>query len=591
MVDPPDSKNPPTPSTAGEQRGIEPEVDSLSTLVPEQVPLEWRDSLPPQALTEAQTPGADTTSPDVDIIWPWADDADQSWWSRLRSLKAAWETKHRRPSAHDEPVTTEADRLEPAARTGDVATEAIGNLEEHLASLAALRDVCASIDRRLARVEEVSGQRHRATIDEALHDVCSQMSNRLVRVEAAVERTEGFVAQKPWDLSTSAHTRLEHVEETLRLTQQALADRTLHELCRNIETRLERTEDTLHRREGIVAESLQQLSARMTARFAEVEETLRRTQKSLADSMPPDMGVNIERQLAQARTVLQRAEEAAADKTLHELCQNIEARLERTEETLHRSEGFVAEWLQDFSARTTARLATVEETIQRIERVVSRGTVEQQPSVRMDDRLVHTAETAYRRVLASAVLFLNRFAKIRQTNRPIQLPWMAGLAVPVLVVVAVLAIGDLIRTSRGVEPEKVGPATTTDQISAPVVPATNEGIGATSTTAVMANAPRSSTGSVVSAPQQRSPDRESAPTTARRSKFVGTLSITSVPSGASVSLNGKPAGKTPLRLPRQPAGSLAVQIRHDGFERWSAAVLVPADQLTQVTANLRASAR
>ena len=113
----------------------------------------------------------------------------------------------------------------------------------------------------------------------------------------------------------------------------------------------------------------------------------------------------------------------------------------------------------------------------------------------MDDRLVHTAETAYRGVLASAVFFLNRFAKIRQMNRPIQLPWMARLAVPVLVVVAVFAIGDLIRTSRGVDPEKVGPATTTDQISAPVVPATNEGIGATSTTAVMANAPRSSTGS------------------------------------------------------------------------------------------------
>jgi hypothetical protein len=46
---------------------------------------------------------------------------------------------------------------------------------------------------------------------------------------------------------------------------------------------------------------------------------------------------------------------------------------------------------------------------------------------------------------------------------------------------------------------------------------------------------------------------------------------------------------TPLRLRRQRAGSLAVQVAHDGFERWSAAVLVPADQLTQVTATLRAA--
>jgi hypothetical protein len=75
----------------------------------------------------------------------------------------------------------------------------------------------------------------------------------------------------------------------------------------------------------------------------------------------------------------------------------------------------------------------------------------------------------------------------------------------------------------------------------------------------------------------------------RSPRFVGTLSITSVPSGASVSINGKPAGVTPLRLARQRAGSLAVQVAHDGFERWSAAVVVPADRLTQVTAKLRAA--
>ncbi len=274
MVVPPDSKNPPTASAAGEQHGgdltrngptsagdfdtvpdprLEPEVDSLSTFVPEHVPLERRDSVPPGALTQAQRPP-------VDIVWP-DDDADRWWWSRLRSLKASWEKKHPRRSAHDEPVTTEANRLGSAARTDEATMDAIRIVEKHLASLAALRDVCASIDRRLARVEEVSVQRDRATIDEALHDVCSQMYDRLVRVEAAVQRTEGFVAEKPWDLSTIALKRLEHVEETLRLTQQSLADSTLPEMC-----------------------------------------------------------VNIDRQLVQARMALQRTEEAVADKTLHELC-------------------------------------------------------------------------------------------------------------------------------------------------------------------------------------------------------------------------------------------------------------------------------
>jgi hypothetical protein len=677
MVVPPDSRNPPTASHAGDQYGsdltlngptsaadvvpdlrLKPEVDSASILVPEHVPLERRDSVPLGAPTQPQRPH-------VPIFF--TDEADRSWLSRLLSLKAPWKKGHLRRSACDEPVTMEADMLEPAAWTGDAdrsslsrlpslkaPMEVIGNLEKQPASPAALRDISASIDQRLARVEGVSGQRDGATIDEALHHLCSQMHERLVRVEAAVQRTEGFAAEKPSDLSTIAHKRLEHVEETLRLTQksladsmlpemcvnierqlgqvrmalqrteEAVADKALHELCRYIDARFERTEAMLHRSESIVAERLQELAARMTVRFGEVDETLRLTQKSLAASMLPEVRDNIERQLIQARTVLQRTEEAVADKTLHELCQKIDERLERTVDTLHRREGIVAEWLHELSARMTARFAEAEETIQRIERIVSSRTLDQtlsqQASVRMDHRPVQAEEatrplgrrleqvpagvglrsrthatsesgkSADGGILSRAVLFLSRFVNIEQMNRPIRQPWMARVAVPVLVLVA-FAIGAQIRTSRGVAPEKVMPLTTTDQISTPVAPATNQGIRAPSTTALMANAPRSTRESLVSAPEQPSLNRESAPTTTRPPRFVGTLSITSVPSGASVSINGKPAGVTPLKLPRQRAGSLAVQIAHNGFERWSAAVRVPADRLTHVTAELRATAR
>jgi hypothetical protein len=388
-------------------------------------------------------------------------------------------------------MPTDADMPGPTARAGDVTMEAGRNIEQHLGSLAALRDVCASIDQRLAHVE------------------------------AAVQRTE----------------------------------------------------DTLHRREGIVAEWLQELSARMTARLVETEETIQRierervdetwrlTQQSLADSKLPEMCVNIERQLVQARMELQRIEEAAANKTLHELCQNIDARLGRTEDTLHRNEGIITEWLQELSADMTARCAEAEEAIQRIERIISSGTVEQtlsqQPSV--------------------------------QTDRPIAQPWMARLAVSVSVLVVVLAIAAQIKTSRDVTPDNVVPLTTSDQVLDPVEQATNQEIRAASTTTLVPDAAGSTRESRTSAPQQRSPDRRPARTTSRAPRFAGTLSITSVPSGASVSINGKPAGVTPLRLPRQRAGSLAVQVAHDGFERWSAAVLVPADQLTQVTAKLRAA--
>jgi ElaB/YqjD/DUF883 family membrane-anchored ribosome-binding protein len=713
MVVPPDSDNSSTASPAGSDLTLngptsaadvdavadlrlKPEVDSSSTLVSEHVPLDQRDSVPPGAPGRPQRPH-------VAIFF--TGEADRSWWSRLLSLKTPWKRElpslkapsdddHLRPSAHDEPVTLEA----------------IGAFEKPPVP-AALSGVGASIAQGLATVEDVGGQRAGAAIDAAVRDLCSQTYDRLVRVEAAIQRTEGFVAEKAWDPSTIAH-QLERIEETLRLTQksladsmlpevyvsiekqfgqvrtalqrteevvadktlhelcrnidsrlertedtlhrgegvvaerlqelaarmtarfgevdetlrltqksladsvlpevcddiqqqliqartalqrteEAVADKSLHELCQNIDARLERTEDTLHRGEGILAESLQQLSARMTARFGEVEEMLRLTQKSVADSMPPEMGVNIERQLIQARTALQRTEDAVADKTLYELCQNIEARLERTEGTLHRSEGFVAEGFQEFSARMTARFAKVEETIQRIERIVSSKVVEQQPSVREDDRRVQAVESVRPvdgGVLASAALFLNRFAKIKQTNRPVQLPWVAGLAVPVLVVVAVLAIGALIRPNRDAAPDKVATLATADQIPTPVVPAAKQEIRPASSTVVMANGPRPTRERLVSTPEPPR-SRAAAPTITRPPTFVGTLSITSVPSGASVSINGKPAGVTPLRLPRQRAGSLAVQIAHDGFERWSAAVRVPADRLTNVSAKLRATAR
>lgn len=513
MVGPPDPENPPTAHATGSHPDLtlndppsaadvdtaadlrlEPEADSLSTFGPEQAPLE-RDSVPPPALAHAQPPRVDALHSDTYIVWP-IDDEDRSWWSRLRSWMPSRETKQQ--SSPDEPIATETHIAAPAARTDPMTIEAIRNVEIHLASLAGLRDACASIDRRLARVE------------------------------AAVQRSN----------------------------------------------------ETLVSRDGVAAESFQELSTRMTTRFAEAEETIQRmgrervdemmrlTQQSLADSKIPEMCVDIEVQLAQARMTLQRTEDAVMDRTLHELCKNIEARIGRTEDTLRRHEGIVTEWLQELSADMTARFAEAEESIQRIETVVSSRLAEQissrPSSVQTDNRLVEAA--------------------------PVWQPWMARLAVPVLVLVAALAIANLIRTSPGVARETVVPPTN-EQVVTPVEQATSPVVRAVSTTAPIADVPLSTRENRVSVPQQPSSDRKSASTTSRSPRFVGTLSITSVPSGASVSINGKPAGKTPLRLPRQRAGSMAVQVAHDGFERWSAAVLVPADQLTQVTAKLRASAR
>lgn len=71
--------------------------------------------------------------------------------------------------------------------------------------------------------------------------------------------------------------------------------------------------------------------------------------------------------------------------------------------------------------------------------------------------------------------------------------------------------------------------------------------------------------------------------------FIGTLSIRSVPSGASVWVDQKPMGATPLVGLQIHAGSHAIRIDHAGFRRWSAAVRVPANTRTEVAAKLDAA--
>jgi hypothetical protein len=68
--------------------------------------------------------------------------------------------------------------------------------------------------------------------------------------------------------------------------------------------------------------------------------------------------------------------------------------------------------------------------------------------------------------------------------------------------------------------------------------------------------------------------------------YKGTLVVSSSPGGARVSINGVPAGATPLVLRDLPAGSKVVRVELDGFEPWSAAVRVVADEQTFTTAKL-----
>jgi hypothetical protein len=68
--------------------------------------------------------------------------------------------------------------------------------------------------------------------------------------------------------------------------------------------------------------------------------------------------------------------------------------------------------------------------------------------------------------------------------------------------------------------------------------------------------------------------------------FLGTLVIESDPVGATVFVNRERVGETPLTLPDLRAGSRVIWLESDGYQRWSAGVLVPADKNTRLNVKL-----
>lgn len=74
--------------------------------------------------------------------------------------------------------------------------------------------------------------------------------------------------------------------------------------------------------------------------------------------------------------------------------------------------------------------------------------------------------------------------------------------------------------------------------------------------------------------------------TAKPTAFVGTLEVRSTPPGASVTVNNRTVGTTPLVLADFPAGTHAVRVESAGFQRWSRAVLVSAGKHATLDAAL-----
>ncbi len=71
--------------------------------------------------------------------------------------------------------------------------------------------------------------------------------------------------------------------------------------------------------------------------------------------------------------------------------------------------------------------------------------------------------------------------------------------------------------------------------------------------------------------------------------YSGSLAVDSAPNGARVLVNGVPVGTTPLLLKDLPVGSRVVRLELDGYERWSSAVSVVANQRVRTSVDLQPS--
>ena len=68
--------------------------------------------------------------------------------------------------------------------------------------------------------------------------------------------------------------------------------------------------------------------------------------------------------------------------------------------------------------------------------------------------------------------------------------------------------------------------------------------------------------------------------------YTGTLSVRTDAPGATVFVNRRNVGTTPVRVPNLRAGAHLVWVEREGFRRWTRVVTVPAERVTRVTASL-----
>jgi hypothetical protein len=361
------------------------------------------------------------------------------------------------------------------------------------------------------------------------------------------------------EVCASIEARLGGAEESVLALR---ADRTLHELSARIETRLTEAEQAVQGIERVVAnESV----ARQAAS---------RSEGLITDRAVREVSARIETRLTEVERAVQRVERAAASESvarqtsIEALLRQISKRLEQAEEFVRHSEGLIVERVvREVSACIDARATGADEVVRRIEQVVADTRVSE-PSPWLVPPVPPVSQRVTKRLAAAGAL----------------------VAVAIFVLVTRVPIaGQPEPVSRAVDREVLLRDALVEAPAPLAVVLRPMSMPTVALTPAPARLPARSTPPAAPRPQtstRRATVPAEADDVAPRS-FVGDLTITSTPVGATVSINGRAAGVTPLVLRERPAGSVAVQINNDGFERWSASVQVRAGEMTNVSATLR----
>ena len=150
---------------------------------------------------------------------------------------------------------------------------------------------------------------------------------------------------------------------------------------------------------------------------------------------------------------------------------------------------------------------------------------------------------------------------------------------------------------RPEDPSAVAPVALRTTAATPQLATESQTLAAANTTAASTAAiarkltasppqPRRLTATSRSRPEDAPPPERAQASPSTVAQFRGTIEVNSQPERAQVALNGVLVGTSPLMLVDIPVGSRVVRVQLTGYQSWSDAIRVVANQRTKVMATL-----